>query len=254
MANPRPGTPQWDQLSDTAKKFYTHLNNDPGAAYAGSMSGSGSGFGGMGGGANAASGGGFAYDPTSAAITALITGGLNYYAGERANDSNERIARDATLANMSEAEKNRAFQAGMSNSAYQRSKKDLESAGLNPLLLAGQSAASTPSGSTGSAETAHMENTMTGALSSARDVLNAGLQIQKTGADIGLTRDQQDLTKAQTGKAIMETKVMSKGIPEADLKNNIYNWAKDKFNKMKNWNPQSNPNPKGFESIKQKLP
>ena len=74
-------------------------------------------------------------DPVTTA--GLVTAGMNILGQSSANDTNMEIASNNT-----------AFQERMSNTAYQRQVKDMEAAGLNPMLayLKG-GGASTPTGS-----------------------------------------------------------------------------------------------------------
>ncbi len=96
--------------------------------------------------------------------------------------------------NSAEAEKNRAFQQEMSNTAYQRSVADMNLAGLNPQLMYGgtTSPASTPSGS----------QAMSGGFSN-RGLLAMQTQValQKGLADVKLARAEAKLKEIEADYA-----------------------------------------------------
>lgn len=89
--------------------------------------------------------------------TALTIANTNNSSDERAaelaNDvSSEALQKQMTF-NSNEAKAQREWEEYMSNTSYQRAVKDLESAGLNPILAYNNGGASTPSGSSASSGT-----------------------------------------------------------------------------------------------------
>lgn len=136
------------------------------------------------------------------AVGQALGGGLDY-------DEQRKLQMQAQGFNSNQAALNRQFQRDMSSTAYQRSRKDMEAAGLNPLLMTQQGGASTPAGSAASAPTPPYSNwrseSIKAGFATAREAMATMSGLAKNEADIGEAQTRQLLNAELQKKAAQDT-------------------------------------------------
>lgn len=121
-------------------------------------------------------------DPVTMSLLATAAaGGISAYGQYRANQQN-----------IHEAEKNRHWQEMMSNSAYQRSMKDMQLAGINPIMASKLGGASTPGGA---------QATVNDVISPA---VQAALTVKRVEAEINNLQAQAQNTDARTAQTQLQ--------------------------------------------------
>lgn len=172
----------------------------------------------------------------SSAAPSLIGGLFGNYQARKAASANKKatlytnqmnyaIAQETNAANARMAQQQMDFQKMMSNTAYQRAVRDLRKAGLNPILAALNSGASTPPGAAATMQAARMipedsasyimqgGQVMSNALQNAGDAALKGIKTSVEALHelekIGLTKKQTGQVEAAKNKLIAEIGLVS---------------------------------------------
>lgn len=133
-----------------------------------------------------------------------LASGIGAYFGQReANKTNIKLAQDQM-----------AFQERMSSTSYQRAMKDMELAGLNPMLAYSQGGASTPPGST-----TQVRDPVSSAVSSALDYKRTKAEVDNLAETNKNLKAQNELYLAQTKSALEDANLKSNSAAAVALEN-----------------------------------
>jgi len=151
-------------------------------------------------------------------LAEVISGAFGLAGGALANKGASDRSDDAAAFNQATAREQMEFQERMSSTAHQREIKDLEAAGLNPLLSAKYGGASTPTGAAGSKTAAPVKDIISPAISTALNVAQAKATVNNTTAqtrnlEIDSRQKEQDIRLGERnieGKALTNQEIKTR--------------------------------------------
>lgn len=137
-----------------------------------------------------------AYAAAAAAAAAIAGGIMNAKSQANANEQNAQIAKDQMV-----------FQANMSNTAHQREVADLRKAGLNPILSAGGSGASSPGGAAATMIAPDIGSSAKAAADAYNQISRMDADTKNTIADTQLKASQQALSNASAASTAKDIEI-----------------------------------------------
>ena len=139
-------------------------------------------------------------------FSALVGAGASLLGGILGNRSREESAAAANAASAQSAAQQMEFQERMSNTSYQRAIADLKAAGINPMLAAMKGGATTPGGSSYTAQMPQQFDVITPAVEAYNRTQVSSAQSAQYEAQTGLTNAQVKQVEAATDKIREEIK------------------------------------------------
>lgn len=179
-------------------------------------------------------GGAMITGPTQGALNVL--GGITGQSAADANSASQASAQNAMNFSQASADKQMAFQERLSNSAYQRGMKDMEAAGLNPMLAMSMGGASSPSGASASGQAVQMQDVGGAALKNISNLAGAGKDLGSLPASISQMKASAQQSQASAAQTEALTPALKQKAESETLANTATALETDE--RKKNYTPQ----------------